>query len=109
MSPLHHSGQVIELTAGRTIFDYADEVRVRVPTSCGRVGDCHECIVEIRRGMEGLSPPTKAESFLSGNYRLACQASIADSGADVEFAPLRRQPRILTHSRSEERRWRERV
>ena len=98
MSPLHHSGQVIELTAGRTIFDYADEVRVRVPTSCGRVGDCHECIVEIRRGMEGLSPPTKAESFLSGNYRLACQASIADPGADVEFAPLRRQPRILTRS-----------
>jgi len=48
--------------------------------------------------MEGLSPPSKAESFLSGNYRLACQASIADSGADVEFAPLRRQPRILTHS-----------
>ena len=98
MSPLHHSGQVIELTAGRTIFDYADEVRVRVPTSCGRVGDCHECIVEIRRGMEGLSPPTKAESFLSDNYRLACQASIADPGADVEFAPLRRQPRILTQS-----------
>ena len=98
MSPLHHSGQVIELTAGRTIFDYADEVRVRVPTSCGRVGDCHECIVEIRRGMEGLSPPTKAEFFLSDNYRLACQASIADPGADVEFAPLRRQPRILTQS-----------
>ena len=98
MSPLHHSGQVIELTAGRTIFDYADEVRVRVPTSCGRVGDCHECIVEIKRGMEGLSPTTKAESFLSGNYRLACQAAISDPGTDVEFAPLRRQPRILTQS-----------
>ena len=98
MSPLHHSGRVIELTAGRTIFDYADEVRVRVPTSCGRVGDCHECIVEIRRGIEGLSLPTEAESFLSGNYRLACQASILDPGTDVEFAPLRRQPRILTQS-----------
>ena len=98
MSPLHHSGQVIELTSGRTIFDYADEVRVRVPTSCGRVGDCHECIVEIKQGMEGLSPPTEAESFLSGNYRLACQAAVADPGTDIEFAPLRRQPRILTQA-----------
>ena len=92
MSPLHHSGQVIELTSGRTIFDYADEVRVRVPTSCGRVGDCHECIVEIKQGMEGLGPTTEAESFLSGNYRRACQASVADPGTDIEFAPLRRQP-----------------
>ena len=98
MSPLYHGGQTIPLTAGRTIFDYADDVRVRVPTSCGRVGDCHECIVEIRRGLEGLSPPAQAESFLSGNYRLACQASIVDTTVDIEFAILRRQPRILTNS-----------
>ncbi|MCH2506740.1 MAG: 2Fe-2S iron-sulfur cluster binding domain-containing protein, partial [Dehalococcoidia bacterium] len=80
MSPLHHSGQVIELTSGRTIFDYADEVRVRVPTSCGRVGDCHECIVEIKQGRQGRNPPTEAEAFLSGNYRRACQAAVADPG-----------------------------
>ena len=98
MSPLHHAGQTIPLAAGRTIFDYADDVRVRVPTSCGRVGDCHECIVEIRRGLDGLSPPTQAESFLNGNYRLACQASIIDTTVDIEFVTLRRQPRILTDS-----------
>ena len=98
MSPLHHAGRTIDLAAGRTIFDYADEVRVRVPTSCGRVGECHECIVEIKRGMEGLSRPSEPESFLSGNYRLACQAEIVDPAAAVEFAPLRRQPRILTQS-----------
>ena len=98
MSPLHHDGRTIPLASGRTIFDYADDVRVRVPTSCGRVGDCHECIVEIRRGLEGLSPPAQAESFLTGNYRLACQASIVDTTADIEFATLRRQPRILTSS-----------
>jgi len=98
MSPLHHAGRIIDLAAGRTIFDYADEVRVRVPTSCGRVGECHECIVEIKRGMEGLSRSSEPESFLSGNYRLACQAQITDPTADIEFAPLRRQPRILTQS-----------
>ena len=98
MSPLYHSGRQLELTAGRSIFDYADDLRVRVPTSCGRSGECHECIVEVRRGMEALSSPTRSEEFLRDNYRLACQARIADPDSDVEFAVLRRQPRILTHS-----------
>ena len=98
MSPLRHGDQELELVAGKSIFDYADSVKVRVPTSCGRSGDCHECIVEIRRGMDALSPLTEAESFLRGDYRLACQAQVVDTTADIEFAVLRRQPRILTHS-----------
>ena len=48
--------------------------------------------------MHALTPPADAEEFLSGNYRLACQCQIANSDADVEFAILRRQPRILTQS-----------
>ena len=48
----------MELVAGKTMFDYADSLKVRVPTSCGRSGDCNECIVEIRHGMEALTPPT---------------------------------------------------
>ncbi len=98
MSPIYHSGQTLNHVRGRSIFDYADSLRVRVPTSCGRTGECHECIVEIRRGMDTLSPPTDAERFLRDNYRLACQAIVEDPHADVEFALLRRQPRILTHS-----------
>ena len=98
MAPLHFGERQLDLVAGESIFDYADALKVRVPTSCGRSGECHECIVEIRRGMEALSPPTTAESFLRGDYRLACQASVVDSQADLEFAVLRRQPRILTES-----------
>ena len=98
MSPLYHSGRELELVPGRTIFDYADDLKVRVPTSCGRNGDCHECIVEIRQGMEALSPPTGPEHFLIGDYRLACQAKVVDADRVVEFAVLRRQPRILTES-----------
>lgn len=98
MSPLHHQGNRLELVAGRTLFDYADHLKVRVPTSCRRNGECHECIVEVRRGMEGLSGVSPAESFLRDNYRLACQAAITDPQADIEFAVLRRQPRILTDS-----------
>ena len=98
MSPLLHGDRRLELTAGKTVFDYADSLRVRVPTSCGRTGECHECIVEVRRGADALSAPSEAERFLRGGYRLACQATIADPSVDVEFAVLRRQPRILTES-----------
>ena len=98
MSPLHYADSTQELVAGRTLFDYADSLEVRVPTSCGRSGDCHECILEVKRGLDALTPPGEAEEFLRGNYRLACQATVVDADADVEFAVLRRQPRILTES-----------
>ena len=98
MAPLFHEGDELRLSAGRTIFDYADTLRVRVPTSCGRSGECHECIVEIVRGMEALSPPGGSEGFLRDSFRLACQAVVLDPEGDVEFAVLRRQPRILTQS-----------
>ena len=98
MPPLHHGGRRLDLTAGKTIFDYADALKVRVPTSCRRNGECHECIVEVRRGMEALSPATDAEKFLRDSYRLACRATVLDPAADIDFAVLRRQPRILTDS-----------
>jgi uncharacterized 2Fe-2S/4Fe-4S cluster protein (DUF4445 family) len=96
MSPLIHGDRRLDLTAGKSLFDYADTLSVRVPTSCGRTGECHECIVEVKQGMQSLSPLTEAESFLRGNYRLACQAKVLDPGADIQFNVLRRQPRILT-------------
>ena len=98
MSPIIYDSTKLESAAGSSIFDYADALRVRVPTSCGRSGECHECIVEIKRGVSALSPPTPSEEFLRGSYRLACQAHVTDADADVEFAVLRRQPRILTRS-----------
>ena len=96
--PLYYDRETLASVAGKSVFDYADALSVRVPTSCGRTGECHECIVEIRRGMDALTPLTDAEGFLRGDYRLACQAHIVDAAADVEFAVLRRQPRILTQS-----------
>lgn len=96
--PLYYDRETLASVAGKSVFDYADALSVRVPTSCGRTGECHECIVEIRRGMDALTPLTDAEGFLRGDYRLACQAHIVDATADVEFAVLRRQPRILTQS-----------
>lgn len=97
-----HDGQSRPATVGKTIFDYADELSVRVPTSCGRTGHCHECIVEIKRGMEALSSASDAERFLRGNYRLACQAVVQNpelQGEDIEFALPRRSQRILTRQK----------
>jgi len=93
-----HVGQVQSLDAGKTIFDYADDLAVQVPTSCFRSGICHECVVEVKKGMEALCTRTEAESFLKDDYRLACQAEVVDVDAEIEFAPLRRTPQILTLS-----------
>ncbi len=90
--------KVYKLSPGKTVFDYADDLAVQVPTSCFRTGQCHECIVEIKRGMESLRSPNEAESFLRDNFRLACQAIVLDVDADIEFTPLRRTPRILTQT-----------
>ncbi len=90
-------GKTYQLSPGKTVFDYADDLAVQVPTSCFRTGQCHECIVEIKQGMEHLRPQNEAESFLRDNYRLACQSVVLDIDAHIEFTPLRRSPRILTH------------
>ena len=84
------------LANGYTLFDYADQLGARVPTSCGRSGRCHECIIEIKDGAKALNPPTEAENFLRDEFRLACQARVENADIDIEFTPLNRTPRILT-------------
>ena len=93
-----HLGKTRQLRIGRTIFDYADELSVEVPTSCLRNGECHECVVEITGGMESLAPRTEPEGFLRGSFRLACQAKIVSDESPISFEPLRRRPRILESS-----------
>ena len=89
MAHISYDSSRCSLERGRTVFDYADDLAVQVPTSCGRSGVCHECIVEIKRGLEALSPRSEAEYFLRESFRLACQATIQNPDLDVEFALLR--------------------
>ena len=63
MAPMYHDSHRLDAVAGKSVFDYADSLKVRVPTSCGRTGECHECIVEIKRGMPALNSPTPSEGF----------------------------------------------
>ena len=98
----HGSGSVVcgaerlSPAAGATLFDYADRASMRVPSSCARTGICHECVVRVDAGLDGLSPRTEAERFLQDPFRLACQTEVTDRSAEVAFQPLRRSPRILT-------------
>jgi uncharacterized 2Fe-2S/4Fe-4S cluster protein (DUF4445 family) len=83
------------LVPGRLLVDEADQLAALLPASCRRTGRCHECVVDVRTGGDQLSPRTEEESFLGPAFRLACQAVIERTDADLEFAVLRRRLRIL--------------
>ena len=99
MATITHEGESRNLHKGRTIFDYADELAVQVPTSCGRSGICHECIVEVTNGIQALNAKTDTESFLGDDFRLACQAQVEREDIDIGFSTLRRTPQILTQTK----------
>ena len=80
---------------GKTLFDFADTLIIRVPTSCRRNGECHECIVQVSNGRDNLETKDQSEDFLTNDYRLACQAKINIDTSDIKFNVLRRQPKIL--------------
>jgi uncharacterized 2Fe-2S/4Fe-4S cluster protein (DUF4445 family) len=101
LSTIRHGTEVRAVAVGRSLFDHADDLRVTVPTSCRRSGRCHECIVEVTAGLAALSPPSEAEHFLRPPFRLACQAVIGRTDLPIEFAPMRRTPRILTETPEE--------
>ena len=80
---------------GKSLFDFADTLSIRVPTSCRRNGECHECIVHVSDGEDNLITKDTSEEFLTDSYRLACQAKINNEFSDIKFNVLRRQPKIL--------------
>jgi uncharacterized 2Fe-2S/4Fe-4S cluster protein (DUF4445 family) len=94
---LVHAGRRVPLVPGGTLFDAADELAMVVPASCRRSGRCHECVVEVLRGGDALSPPDDQEAFLRPGYRLACRAIVErdPERGDLEFVVLRRHLRIL--------------
>ncbi|MEC7919480.1 MAG: ASKHA domain-containing protein [Chloroflexota bacterium] len=92
-----HENKSIELSQDKSLFDLADQVKMRIPTSCGRVGDCHECIVEVSEGLENLSERSEHETFLTEPYRLACQSKIISLRSDISFTPRKRDRKILTN------------
>jgi uncharacterized 2Fe-2S/4Fe-4S cluster protein (DUF4445 family) len=91
------NGQTTVAVPGLTLFEHAERLGVRVPTSCRKQGKCKECLVEITAGQDALSVPTPEERHLRGHFRLSCRTTIADEDAHVRCHTMRRgQLRVVT-------------
>src|SRR6266498_1726775 len=87
---LHFNHRHGEADCGTTLFDCAESLGIKVPTSCRKQGKCKECLVEIVEGMEFLSSPTPSEVHLKGNFRLSCSCRIAAQTGVVRCHAMRR-------------------
>ena len=65
---LHFNGQRTDAATGLSLFDCADMLGIKVPTSCNKNGKCRECLVEIAGGMELLSSKTPEEKSSQGKF-----------------------------------------
>jgi len=96
---LHINDQHVTVEPGRSLFDYAEDLGIRVPTSCQKNGKCRECLMEIAEGMDLLTPPTEEEGHLQDNFRLSCRVRLAATQGVVRCHTLRRgELRIIEHS-----------
>ncbi len=75
---------------GATLFDCAEKIGIRVPTSCRKQGKCKECVVEVTGGMNLLSAPGPEEKHLRGNFRLSCCARIEKTEGTIRCHTMRR-------------------
>ena len=92
------NGRTTAAAAGSTLFECAEALGIRVPTSCLTNGKCKECVVEIAEGLPLLSPPTAAESHLKAPFRLSCQAALVSESGTIRCHTMRRaQMRIERH------------
>ncbi len=88
MPTLHLNAQPIDVAPGSnaTLFDHAEKLGIRVPTSCRKQGKCKECIMEITTGAEFLTAPGPEEKHLTAGFRLSCRAGlVAEAPADAEI------------------------
>ena len=87
---LHFNGRRADVAPGASLFECADALGIKVPTSCNKNGKCRECLVEITGGMEHLSPKTPEENHLKEHFRLSCRCRIAAASGVVRCHTLRR-------------------
>jgi uncharacterized 2Fe-2S/4Fe-4S cluster protein (DUF4445 family) len=93
------NGQSIQATDVRSLFDYAEEMGIDVPTSCRKQGKCKECMVEVVGGMSALSALAEPENHLKGNFRLSCQTRVTAAEGHVRCHTMRRgHMRIERHA-----------
>jgi uncharacterized 2Fe-2S/4Fe-4S cluster protein (DUF4445 family) len=87
---LHINGKTTSVSPGKTLFDCAEAIGIRVPTSCNKNGRCRECLMEISEGMDLLTPRTPEENHLKDKFRLSCRCRIAVDSGIVRCHTMRR-------------------
>jgi uncharacterized 2Fe-2S/4Fe-4S cluster protein (DUF4445 family) len=93
------NGRTMAASPGLSLFDYAEALGIRVPTSCQKNGKCKECVVEVADGFELLTAPVASESHLKPPFRLSCQTSLVGEAGVVRCHTMRRgQMRIERHA-----------
>lgn len=80
----------LDAQPGASLFECAEQLSVRVPTSCNKNGKCRECLVDVSEGMSLLSERTPEEQHLDDGYRLACRACISADTGEVACRTLSR-------------------
>src|SRR5580692_3236052 len=92
---LHINGKTTSASPGQTLFDCAEALGVRVPTSCNKNGKCRECLVEVSEGMDLLTPRTPEENHLKDAFRLSCRCRVAAVAGVVRCHTMRRGEMII--------------
>jgi uncharacterized 2Fe-2S/4Fe-4S cluster protein (DUF4445 family) len=96
---LHFNGRQIEGRPGASLFECAEAMGIKVPTSCRKWGKCKECLVEISAGMDCLTPKSPEELHLKDNFRLSCRCRIAADSGLIRCHTMRRgDMRIERHA-----------
>jgi uncharacterized 2Fe-2S/4Fe-4S cluster protein (DUF4445 family) len=96
---IHFNQRRGEGTPGLSLFECAESLGIKVPTSCRKQGKCKECLVEITEGMERLSAPAPQEAHLKGNFRLSCSCQIVANDGVIRCHTMRRgEMRIERHA-----------
>ena len=61
---MHLNSRHAVVSAGRSLFDYADALEVQVPTSCRKQGKCKECMVEVVEGSPAAEAGLRPEDLI---------------------------------------------
>jgi len=86
-------GNKAELDLGKTVLELARTAGVSIESICNSLGKCGKCVVVVRSGSSGLTPPTSSElkvfteRELKEGKRLACQAKISSHANIVVEIP----------------------
>jgi len=96
---LHFNLHQQDFASGLSLFDCAELMGIKVPTSCRKQGKCKECLVEVSEGMQFLSPRTPEEAHLGRKFRLSCRCKIISDSGIIRCHTMRRgEMRIERHA-----------